>query len=115
MTLDQSPIWPQLAATLEQTLLDAQRLDAALVALRAQGRAQFSAIFRADAGFETRSDRFVPYVQELMLTLDALRDRSDWDLPLAIEVKKLGLLMRTMSRTAAETGLEERPTELDNE
>ncbi|MBP7546419.1 MAG: hypothetical protein KA754_00545, partial [Corallincola sp.] len=109
------PIWPQLAATLEQTLLDAQRLDAALVALRAQGRAQFSAIFRADAGFETRSDRFVPYVQELMLTLDALRDRSDWDLPLAIEVKKLGLLMRTMSRTAAETGLEERPTELDNE
>lgn len=107
MTLDQSPLWPQLAATLNQALTDAQHLDLALTTLRADGRAQFRAIFRDDAGFETSADRFVPYVNELMLSIDALRDEPQWQQPLAQEVKKLHLLLQTIARTSVETGLYE--------
>ena len=105
MTLEQSPLWPQLATTLADALRDAQHLDLAFSALRQQGKAQFGAIFRADAGFETRAERFVPYVNELMLAIDALREQPQWQQPLATEMKRLHLLLQTMARTNEETRL----------
>ena len=105
MTLEQSPLWPQMATTLSDALRQAQHLDLALSALRQQGKAQFQAIFRADAGFETHAERFVPYVNELMLTIDALREQTQWQQPLANEMKRLHLLLQTMARTNEETGL----------
>jgi len=73
--------------------------DSALDNLQRSGKAKFSVIFTEDIGFNSRSNRFGPYVDELakdvtMLQVDNAGIKDD----LATVVKKMELLLLTLGK-----------------
>lgn len=81
--------------------------DAALNSLQHAGKGKFDSIFAAESGFETRSKRFVPYVEELAGEIagvasaeqdmkDAEQDHINTALPSI--VKKIQLMLNTLEQ-----------------
>ena len=73
--------------------------DSALDELQRSGKAKFSVIFTEDSGFNSRSKRFGPYVDELAKDVASLQiDDDDIKDDIAIIVKKMELLLLTLGK-----------------
>ena len=73
--------------------------DSALDELQRSGKAKFSVIFTEDSGFNSRSKRFGPYVDELAKDVASLQiDDADIKDDIAIIVKKMELLLLTLGK-----------------
>lgn len=74
--------------------------DKALSSLHQQGKGKFQYIFADDAGFEVRSKRFQPYIEELahdVMQLEQANDNKAAEL-LPDVVKKMELLFTTLAQ-----------------
>ncbi|MBB1268198.1 prephenate dehydrogenase [Shewanella sp. SR44-3] len=87
----------QLKENLQTAYRQAIDSDVKLDELQKAGHGKFSAIFAQDQGFETQSNRFLPYVQELANELETFQG-SPHISPEALEahVIKLGVLLQTL-------------------
>ncbi len=91
----------QLTEQLKQTLQLAYRqaidADNKLDELKKAGHGKFTTIFTQEEDFETRSNRFSPYVQELAEEMTKLPTEQTALAP-ALEklVRKLGVLLQTL-------------------
>ncbi|MDX1279979.1 hypothetical protein [Shewanella colwelliana] len=87
----------QLKENLQVAYRQAIDADAKLDELKKAGHGKFSTIFTQDEGFDARSNRFGPYVQELALELTQLPNDAS-SMPAALEkfVRKLGVLLQTL-------------------
>ncbi len=74
--------------------------DAALGKLHQQGKGKFQHIFGDDSGFNTRSKRFGPYVEELGLQIAALETMDEAGMKTALPdvIKKLEQLFSTLAQ-----------------
>ncbi|MFQ3249219.1 MAG: topoisomerase IA-like protein [Glaciecola sp.] len=73
--------------------------DTALDALQKSGKGKFSVIFTEDSGFETRSKRFGPYVDELAMDITKLQDKeTDVEKAIVSIVKKMELMLITLAK-----------------
>ncbi|ADN74702.1 conserved hypothetical protein [Ferrimonas balearica DSM 9799] len=71
--------------------------DALLDSLQQDGKGQFNAIFRDDAGFTTQASRFVPYVQELAEGLSQFEAEPNAE-ALPQMVQQLELVLSTLAQ-----------------
>ncbi|MGL4446488.1 MAG: prephenate dehydrogenase [Shewanella sp.] len=87
----------QLKDNLQIAYRQAIDADAKLDELKKAGHGKFTYIFTADQGFTTSSNRFLPYVQELMDELTRIQAESSLD-PVALSnyVRQLGTLLQTL-------------------
>lgn len=75
--------------------------DKALDQLSGQGKAKHKAIFPAEAGFTTSSERFAPYIAELSEDIAALQqvaDEEERNQTLSAVVKKMEALFVTLAQ-----------------
>lgn len=87
----------QLKENLQTAYRQAIDADAKLDELKKAGHGKFTSIFTADQGFIISSNRFLPYVQELVDDLTTLESQPTLD-PVALEtyVRQLGILLKTL-------------------
>lgn len=87
----------QLKENLQTAYRQAIDADAKLDELKKAGHGKFTSIFTADQGFIISSNRFLPYVQELVDDLTTLENQPTLD-PVALEtyVRQLGILLKTL-------------------
>ncbi|MCA1897982.1 prephenate dehydrogenase, partial [Shewanella putrefaciens] len=87
----------QLKENLQTAYRQAIDADAKLDELKKAGYGKFTSIFTADQGFIISSNRFLPYVQELVDDLTTLESQPTLD-PVALEtyVRQLGILLKTL-------------------
>lgn len=87
----------QLKENLQTAYRQAIDADAKLDELKKVGYGKFTSIFTADQGFIISSNRFLPYVQELVDDLTTLESQPTLD-PVALEtyVRQLGILLKTL-------------------
>lgn len=87
----------QLKENLQTAYRQAIDADAKLDELKKVGHGKFTSIFTADQGFIISSNRFLPYVQELVDDLTTLENQPTLD-PVALEtyVRQLGILLKTL-------------------
>uniref|UniRef100_E6XP33 Prephenate dehydrogenase n=1 Tax=Shewanella putrefaciens (strain 200) TaxID=399804 RepID=E6XP33_SHEP2 len=87
----------QLKENLQTAYRQAIDADAKLDELKKAGYGKFTSIFTADQGFIISSNRFLPYVQELVDDLTTLESQPTLD-PVALEtyVCQLGILLKTL-------------------
>ncbi|MGI2081741.1 prephenate dehydrogenase [Shewanella putrefaciens] len=87
----------QLKENLQTAYRQAIDADAKLDELKKAGYGKFTSIFTADQGFIISSNRFLPYVQELVDDLTTLESQPTLD-PAALEtyVRQLGILLKTL-------------------
>lgn len=87
----------QLKETLQTAYRQAIDADAKLDELKKAGHGNFTSIFTAEQGFVTSSNRFLPYVQELVDNLGTLENANTLDTAaLEIYVRQLGALLQTL-------------------
>ena len=74
--------------------------DTALNSLQAQGKGKFNTIFAEGSGFETRSKRFGPYVEELAGEVSVLveADKEAITSALPLLVKKIEIMLSTLEQ-----------------
>ncbi|ABK46794.1 MULTISPECIES: hypothetical protein [Shewanella] len=87
----------QLKENLQIAYRQAIDADAKLDELKKAGHGKFTSIFTAEQGFIVSSNRFLPYVQELVDDLTKLQQQSSLD-PAALEtlVRQLATLLKTL-------------------
>ncbi len=87
----------QLKENLQSAYRKSIDADGKLDVLKKAGHGKFNTIFTQDQGFTTSSNRFKPYVQELIEELDKLPTDAE-KLPEALEkfVRKLSVLLQTL-------------------
>ncbi|MCL1089182.1 prephenate dehydrogenase [Shewanella profunda] len=87
----------QLKENLQTAYRQAIDADAKLDELKKAGHGKFTSIFTLDQGFIISSNRFLPYVQELVDDLTTLESQPTLD-PVALEtyVRQLGILLKTL-------------------
>jgi hypothetical protein len=87
----------QLKENLQLAYRQAIDADARLDELKRAGHGNFNSIFTEDQGFAAKSNRFLPYVQELALNFDRLQDQTQLATEeLERQVRLLGLLLQTL-------------------
>ena len=67
----------QLQETMQTLYRKAVDADQALDALQRDKKGKFSAVFASDSGFTTSAKRFVPYVEEIALDWQAMKDMNE--------------------------------------
>jgi len=99
-----SQLIEQLKENLQVAYRQAIDADAKLDELQKAGHGKFSTIFTHDEGFDARSNRFSPYVQELANEMTQLPVETDALAP-ALEkyVRKLGVLLQTLQAFKTQT------------
>ena len=87
----------QLKDNLQIAYRQAIDADAKLDELKKAGHGKFTSIFTAEQGFMVSSNRFLPYVQELVDDLTKLQQHTSLD-PVALEtlVRQLAALLQTL-------------------
>lgn len=87
----------QLKENLQIAYRQAIDADTKLDELKKAGHGKFTSIFTAEQGFMVSSNRFLPYVQELVDGLTKLQQQSSLD-PAALEtlVRQLATLLKTL-------------------
>ncbi|VEE62619.1 Uncharacterised protein [Shewanella putrefaciens] len=87
----------QLKENLQIAYRQAIDADTKLDELKKAGHGKFTSIFTAEQGFMVSSNRFLPYVQELVDDLTKLQQQSSLD-PAALEtlVRQLAILLKTL-------------------
>ena len=87
----------QLKENLQTAYRQTIDADTELDELKKAGYGKFTSIFTADQGFIISSNRFLPYVQELVDDLTTLESQPTLD-PVALEtyVRQLGILLKTL-------------------
>ena len=87
----------QLKENLQIAYRQAIDADAKLDELKKAGHGKFTSIFTAEQGFMVSSNRFLPYVQELVDDLTKLQQHTSLD-PVALEtlVRQLAALLQTL-------------------
>jgi hypothetical protein len=99
-----SQLIEQLKENLQVAYRQAIDADAKLDELKKAGHGKFSTIFTQDEGFGARSNRFTPYVQELVHEMTQLpTDATAMALALEKFVRKLGVLLQTLQAFKAQT------------
>lgn len=91
-----STINQQLIDNISQLLKRSIIADSALMQLREDKKAGFSAIFKADAGFTSQANTFQPYIEEVSNDLLAWQQSQDKNL-LVILVKKIDKLFKILT------------------
>ncbi len=87
----------QLKASLQTAYRQAIDADARLDELKKAGHVKFDTIFSVSEGFTTKSNRFTPYVQELVAEMEGfIQDPESMAKALENYIPKLGLLLQTM-------------------
>lgn len=87
----------QLKETLQTAYRQAIDADAKLDELKKAGHGNFTGIFTAEQGFVISSNRFLPYVQELVDDLGTLENTDTLDTAaLETYVRQLGALLQTL-------------------
>lgn len=99
-----SQLIEQLKENLQVAYRQAIDADAKLDELKKAGHGKFNTIFTQDEGFDARSNRFTPYVQELAHEMTQLPTDTTAMAP-ALEkfVRKLGVLLQTLQAFKAQT------------
>ncbi|GAA5191506.1 prephenate dehydrogenase [Ferrimonas gelatinilytica] len=87
----------QYRSSLQTAYRQAVDADSLLEQLQSEGQGKFATIFRDDAGFQSRANRFTPYVQELAERLQAFEQQPDPE-ALPKMVKQLELLLTTLNQ-----------------
>lgn len=74
--------------------------DQTITRLQQSGKGKFSAVFTEDAGFETSSKFFKPYVEELAKEVLELESQSAESVKAALPVlvKKIEMLLTTLNQ-----------------
>ena len=88
-----------IQTTLQDIYRKAIDADAKLDMLQQQQQGKFNAIFDQDAGFTTSSKRFIPYVNELSESWNAIKDLDEAALKQALPklVSQLEVVLRTLA------------------
>ncbi|MCG9695522.1 prephenate dehydrogenase [Shewanella sp. Isolate11] len=99
-----SQLTQQLKETLQLAYRQAIDADNKLDELKKAGHGKFSTIFTQEEGFDARSNRFSPYVQELAQEMTQLPSEGEALAP-ALEklVRKLGVLLQTLQTFKSQT------------
>lgn len=92
-------IFSQLNTNLQSIYRKAIDADKAIDQLQAQGKGKFATIFGDHSGFKARAKRFSPYVQELALEIESLKNMTEAEATEALPliVKKIELLFSTLA------------------
>ena len=92
-------IFNQLSDNLQLIYRKAIDADKAIDQLQSQGKGKFATIFGDNSSFETRAKRFSPYVKELALEIDALKEAPEQQFTQAIPglIKKIELMFATLA------------------
>lgn len=69
--------------------------DTKLDHLKKNDQGKFKTLFKEDSGFETNSNRFMPYIEEIALRLESLKNEKES----YIELKKVAELMALLGQT----------------
>lgn len=95
--MPQTKVIEQLKENLQIAYRQAIDADAKLDELKKAGHGKFTSIFTAEQGFMVSSNRFLPYVQELVDDLTKLQQHTSLD-PVALEtlVRQLAALLQTL-------------------
>jgi len=95
--MPQTKVIEQLKENLQIAYRQAIDADAKLDELKKAGHGKFTSIFTAEQGFVVSSNRFLPYVQELVDDLTKLQQHTRLD-PVALEtlVRQLATLLQTL-------------------
>ncbi|AUC87276.1 hypothetical protein GTW09_10200 [Alteromonas hispanica] len=90
----------QLQETMQTLYRKAVDADKALDELQRDQKGKFSAVFAADSGFSTSAKRFVPYVEEIALDWQAMKDMDEEQTKAALAplVKKIELALLTITQ-----------------
>ncbi len=91
----------QYRSSLQTAYRQAVDADTLLEQLQKEGQGKFAAIFREDAGFRSRANRFTPYVQELAEQLQSFEQQPDPE-ALPTMVRQLELLLSTLAQLRAQ-------------
>ncbi|BDQ67788.1 prephenate dehydrogenase [Shewanella xiamenensis] len=87
----------QLKENLQIAYRQAIDADAKLDELKKAGHGKFTSIFTAEQGFMVSSNRFLPYVQELVDDLTKLQQHTSLDhVALETLVRQLAALLQTL-------------------
>jgi hypothetical protein len=90
-------VFLQIKENLQIAYRQAIDSDARLDELRKAGHGKFVAIFTEDQGFTESSNRFLPYVQELVIEFDKMQNSTHVaQETLEAFVKKLATLLQTL-------------------
>lgn len=89
----------QLNDNLQLIFRKAIDADAAIDNLQQQGKGKFTQIFSSEAGFETNAKRFGPYVEELTINIEQLKqmDENELGQSLPVVIKKMELMFATLA------------------
>lgn len=97
-------IGDQLKENLQLAYRQAIDADAKLDQLKKAGHGKFASIFTKEQGFTQTSNRFQPYVSELLEELQLLQEATEFDqAKLESLVRKLGLLLQTLQAFKLQT------------
>ncbi|GGD70252.1 hypothetical protein [Lacimicrobium alkaliphilum] len=94
------PIIDKLKENMQLIYRRALDADNALARLQQSGKGKFKHVFAKDAGFTVSSKRFSPYVEELgreVVELESVQDQADFEARLVPVVKKMELMLLTLS------------------
>jgi len=97
MYMPYTKVMQQLKENLQLAYRQAIDCDNRLDELRKAGHGKFVAIFNEEQGFTQKSNRFLPYVQELATEFETMQE-SVHTAPETLEafVKKLAMLLQTL-------------------
>ena len=93
-------IHQQLQDTIQALYRKAVDADQALDRLQKDSQGKFAAVFAADSPFTTQAKRFGPYVEEIALDWQALKDMTEEEAKAALPslIKKIELALTTVSQ-----------------
>ncbi|MCL1078877.1 prephenate dehydrogenase [Parashewanella spongiae] len=92
-----SKVFEQVQQNIQLAYRQAIDADARLDSLQQAGLGKFKAIFSKDQGFSTESNRFKPYVAELVELYDDIKKDAEPDTELLKDlVAQLGLVLQMM-------------------
>jgi len=93
-------IHEQLQETIQTLYRKSVDADNALKLLQQDKKGKFAAVFAEDSGFITSAKRFGPYVEEIALDWQALKEMNDDDAKRALPalIKKIELALSTIAQ-----------------
>ncbi|MGK0502079.1 hypothetical protein [uncultured Alteromonas sp.] len=93
-------IHQQLQDTIQTLYRKTVDADQALDRLQKDSQGKFAAVFAADSPFTTQAKRFGPYVEEIALDWQALKDMTEEEAKAALPalIKKIELALTTVSQ-----------------
>lgn len=93
-------IHQQLQDTIQTLYRKAVDADQALERLQQDQKGKFAAVFAADSPFTTSAKRFGPYVEEIALDWQAIKEMSDDEAKAALPplIKKIELALVTLAQ-----------------